>query len=140
MQIAQRVILMMTIAITALFFYSTINENNTERFIEQWQKIKVESFLQRAIRDQELSIEEYMKFIRDIAYFDDTTEINLELYQKEWDIDGGQYYLLVLQDEILRNFEQIGKVELEESVLGIVIQRDGNEYRYYMEIFGKDDR
>ena len=138
MQIAQRILLIVSVIGVVLVCCMFVTKGRAEKCTEQWETIRVEEFLQQVLRRQALSMEEYIFFLDNITYLDDTAKINLEVYQKEWDIEGNSYFFLILQEEIKKILEEEKRMELETgSIIKVEIYRGGKQNVYYTVLPGK---
>lgn len=141
MQIFQRILLVFTVAVSVMLCCFVVSRDESYKRVEQWEHIRVEEFLQRITKKQELSTDEYVVFVDTIKYLDNTAKINLEMYRKEWDIKEQGYYFLVLQEEVQKILQMKGTIELEEgTIIKIVVQHKSNRNLYYMVVSGKGDR
>lgn len=141
MQIFQRILLVVTVAVSVMLCCFVVSRDESYKRVEQWEHIRVEEFLQRITKKQELSTDEYVVFVDTIKYLDNTAKINLEMYRKEWDIKEQGYYFLVLQEEVQKILQMKGTIELEEgTIIKIVVQHKSNRNLYYMVVSGKGDR
>ena len=63
----------------------------------------------------------------------------MELYRKEWDLEGNIYYFLLSQEEAEKLLEQDNRIELQEGcILQIVIQRKNKRNVYSVVVPGKE--
>ena len=67
--------------------------------------------------------------------------IELEVYQKEWDMDGHVYYYLISDEEIFDCLLQNGFMNLEEEqFICIKIYHENMEIKKYYALFPGKDR
>ncbi len=141
MQIFQRILLIVAVAVSVMLCCFVVSRDEIYKRVEQWEHIRVEEFLQRITKKQELSTDEYVVFVDTIKYLDNTAKINLEIYRKEWDIKEQGYYFLILQEELQKKLQEKGRMELEEgTIIKIAVQHKGYRNLYYMIVSGKGDR
>jgi len=139
MQVAQRILLVVAAVFAAVTVCFAVNQGRVEKRSKQWEEIRVEMFLQQIIKKQELTISDYIVFLKEVRYFDDTPEVGIEIYQKENDLTGTGYYYLLSQEEIEGKLEQENGMELGEgNIIQIVIQHKNKRNRYSRVVPGKE--
>lgn len=141
MHVAQRMLLTVTIIITTMLLIAVMNNNKEDRIMDQWERIRTEAFLQHIIRNQELSLNEYLHYAEAVKHLDGTTEVILEIYRKEWDMDGNVYYFLISQEEILDYLIKENSVFFkEQSIISVKIHRNrrGTINAYNAIVSGKE--
>lgn len=139
MQIAQRILLVTAVAFIVATGCCVTWKDKEEKQSEQWERICVESFMQKIRRKREISLNEYIYFTDAIRRLDEGAGIEVEIYRKEWDIQGNLYYFLLTREETDKKLETDGKVKLEEgNIVRVTVQKDKRKKVYNVIVSGKE--
>lgn len=123
MQIAQRVLLIVSFFAVLLFGIITFNQKKEEKLQNQWEVIQTELFLNKICRRMSISEEEYFKFNTSLNYSDVVSKIEIEEYRREEDMKGNSYYFVVSWNELQKLLAEEGNCQFkEESVIRITVE------------------
>lgn len=123
MQIAQRVLLIISFFAVLLFGIITFNQKKEEKLQNQWEVIQTELFLNKICRRMSISEEEYFKFNTSLNYSDVVSKIEIEEYRREEDMKGNSYYFVVSWNELQKLLAEEGNCQFnEESVIRITVE------------------
>ena len=143
MQVIQRMLLVVLaiagIAVGIIF----VTKEREEKMQRQWESLQVERLMGNICRIGSCTYEEYMLCYDALNYFRNLSFIEIETYQKEKDMSGGNYYYMTSWEEIKEMFYRNGEVCFsEESVIVIRVSRKNMvksvETKFYNIVSGKD--
>lgn len=120
-----------------------VTEEREEKMQRQWEALQVERLMGNICRSGSCTYEEYMLCHDALNYFRNLSFIEIETYQKEKDMSGGNYYYMTSWEEIKEMFYRNGEVCFsEESVIVIRVSRKNMvksvETKFYNIVSGKD--
>jgi len=139
MQTGQRLLMMLTVVIIGVFCCFVVVQNRIKKEIEQWEYIGVEVFLHQVVRKKEITLNEYRIAIGEIRHLNSTAEIEIEVYRKEWDLEGKHFYSLLTWEEVQNILKQENSMELQEgSIVRVIIQQRSRRKVYSAVISGKE--
>lgn len=123
MKIVQRMLLVFLVVLVFMGGTTWIYGKNKNRLQEQWGNIHAERLLQNICHTGYCTYEDYMVCFLAMSYCGMDSEIRIEEYRKEWDVDGKCYYYLISWEEIRGCFLEQSTYEFSgNSVIRIVVR------------------
>lgn len=126
MHILQRTILTWAVILVLLCGPLFIYKGRAENVITQWEVIKTEQFMEKAVRTGKITEDELSRYIKSLNYTGVRSEIRLEKYQKEEDLTGENYFRLIIAEDMQEEIENFEWIYFERGSIIVV-----NVYRTF---------
>ena len=135
MQTGQRAVLIIALVFLVFFGIWIPSQKREERFVQQWEKLQTERFLNKVVESGKCTYEEVMMFYDALNYDGISTELELKEFQEEQNRYGDSYWYLVSWNEILTSLMEEGVYFFRKgSVLELSVKRNNGttetKYRY----------
>jgi len=105
MQIMQRMLLIAGLAVAIIWGNGVTYQEKNKKYLEQFEEIQVENFLQKICRTGILSYEELLVLNVSLNSHD-VVMCRLEEFQKEQNLEGRIYWYLISWDEVSEILEE----------------------------------
>lgn len=138
MQILQRIVLIAGTVLLFLLSVSAVSRQTKEKFREQREQILINRFLSKTSRTGYFSFTEYQQLCMGLKSDDIVVGIEIDEFRKEQDVNGKDYYYLVLWKDRTSDFlEEEYCWFRKESIICVRVKREnrkGISDRTYWEI------
>ena len=141
MQLAQRMIVIITIVVVLMLCITGVHQEKEDKLLNQWEAAQTGRFLKGICKNGRVSLEEYLRYEEALGKSREISEIELTEYRKEQDLEGNSYYYMVSWEEIQKQFWKTGVYVFEvESVVHIQISGKKRKIRndYYIIVSGEE--
>ena len=126
MQIAQRSILIIGFLFILNFLITFYYFEKEAAFSENWTTIQTEYFMNKLCRTGQCSEHDYLLFSEAIGRGGNLSEICIEEYRLEWDLEKKRYYSMVSWEEIKTYlFEENKYVFSDNSIVLVELSQQG---------------
>lgn len=124
MQTIQRTLIIFSAIVVFVLGAVVMGREKEERLNKQWEMIQIERFINRVCRSGSCSYEEYILLHTALNNYGVHSNVTIEEYREEQDMDKKTYYYLVPWEEVQGYLWDGGRYKFE---LGSVIRIDVNQ-------------
>ena len=143
MRIMQRVVMILLIMLLFISRISVMVLRQEEKVTEQWEELQAERFLKMLCEKEQILYEDIVLYTELLNRTGRDTELRVEEFRRETDLDGRIYYYRISWEELLGHLVsgEIYQIQ-KDSVLAITVKRYNKiksiEKKYFGAASGKD--
>ena len=124
MRLAQRYLLLSVFFLILLPCALFLKKEVSDRMAEEYESIYLDRFISKICREGKLTYDEYALFQKALSQYGNRIEISISVYQREQDLDGRNYYSLIVWKELLEVLHEEKQCHFaENSIVKVIVKR-----------------
>jgi len=138
MKLAQRSLLLLVIFLLVIPCSIYVFREPAEIYLRNWENVYVERFISKICKNSSVTYEDYLFFHNSLSCSGGKTEISIDEYKPEQDLNGKYYYAPVTWEEIKDELqEEKNYYFVEGSIVRIVVIRKSASEERIIQRFGR---